>query len=110
MAVSISPTTFRRLTVAVAISLAVIVVTGAAVRLTSSGLGCPTWPRCTDHSLVAPASYHALVEFVNRVITSLVGVFVALVAVGSLLRRPRRADLTWLSWSLVAGFLGQSVI
>jgi cytochrome c oxidase assembly protein subunit 15 len=110
MSASISPKTFRRLTVAVAVSLAVIVVTGAAVRLTSSGLGCPDWPRCTSTSLVAPASYHALVEFVNRVITSLVGVFVFLVAVGALLRTPRRPDLTWLSWSLVIGFAGQAVI
>src|SRR5580704_12602766 len=101
MSASISPQTVRRLTVAVAVSLAAIVVTGAAVRLTSSGLGCPDWPRCTATSLVAPASYHALVEFVNRVITSLVGVFVFGVAVGSLLRSPRRRDLTWLSWSLV---------
>jgi cytochrome c oxidase assembly protein subunit 15 len=110
MSATISPRTFRRLTVAVAVSLAAIVVTGAAVRLTSSGLGCPDWPRCTSTSLVPSASYHALVEFVNRVITSLVGVFVFAVAVGSLLRAPRRRDLTWLAWSLVAGFFGQAVI
>jgi heme a synthase len=110
MSATISPPTFRRLTIAVAVSLAAIVVTGAAVRLTSSGLGCPDWPRCTSTSVVAPASYHALVEFVNRVITSLVGVFVFGVAVGSLLRAPRRRDLIWLSWSLVAGFIGQAVI
>jgi cytochrome c oxidase assembly protein subunit 15 len=110
MSASISPRTFRRLTIAVAISLAAIVVTGAAVRLTSSGLGCPDWPRCTAKSIVAPDSYHALVEFVNRIITSIVGVFVFLVAVGSLLRAPRRRDLTLLAWSLVLGFAGQAVI
>jgi cytochrome c oxidase assembly protein subunit 15 len=110
MSASISATTFRRLTVAAAVLLGVIVVTGGAVRLTSSGLGCPTWPRCTDSSIVAPASYHALVEFVNRVITTAVGIFVFAVAVGSLLRAPRRRDLTWLSWSLVAGFAGQAVV
>jgi heme a synthase len=110
MSASISPVTFRRLTVAMAVALGAIVVTGAAVRLTSSGLGCPTWPRCTSTSLVAPASYHALVEFVNRVVTSLVGVFVGLVAVASLLRAPRRSDLTWLSAALVVGFIGQAVI
>jgi heme a synthase len=110
MATSVSPTTFRRLTVAVAIALGAIVVTGAAVRLTSSGLGCPTWPRCTNTSLVAPASYHALVEFVNRVVTTLVGIFVVAVAVCALLRSPRRRDLTVLSWSLVVGFAGQAVV
>jgi cytochrome c oxidase assembly protein subunit 15 len=110
MSASLSPTTFRRLAIAAAASLAAIVVTGAAVRLTSSGLGCPTWPRCTDTSLVAPASYHALVEFVNRIITTLVGIFVFAVAVGALLRTPRRRDLSWLAWSLVAGFIGQAVV
>jgi cytochrome c oxidase assembly protein subunit 15 len=107
---SVSPRAFRRLAVAAAAAMVAIVVTGAAVRLTGSGLGCPTWPRCTSTSLVAPASYHALVEFVNRVVTSVVGVFVALVAVAALRRTPRRRDLTWLAWSLVAGFAGQAVV
>ncbi len=101
---------FRRLAIAAAALLAAIVVTGAAVRLTSSGLGCPDWPQCTRTSLVAPASYHALVEFINRVVTTLVGIFVAAVAVAALLRSPRRRDLALLAWSLVAGFLGQAVI
>src|SRR5258707_3958181 len=104
---SVSPLSFRRLSVVAAVLLGAIVVSGAAVRLTSSGLGCPTWPRCTDTSLVAPASYHALVEFVNRVVTSAVGVFVAVVAVAALLRRPRRPDLTWVGWSLPAGVVRQ---
>lgn len=107
---AVAPAPYRRLAVVAAFLLGAIVVTGATVRLTSSGLGCPTWPKCTATSLVAPASYHALVEFINRVITFAVGVFVALVAAGSLLRTPRRHDLIWLSWSLVAGFCGQAVI
>jgi cytochrome c oxidase assembly protein subunit 15 len=106
----VTPTAFRRLTVVAAVAMGAIVVSGAAVRLTGSGLGCPTWPRCTDTSLVAPVSYHALVEFVNRVVTSIVGVFIALVAVAALLRAPRRRDLTLLAWSLVGGFVGQAVI
>jgi heme a synthase len=107
---AVSPAAFRRLTVAVAVAVAAIVVSGAAVRLTGSGLGCPTWPRCTDTSLVSPMSFHGLVEFGNRVVTSIVGVFVALVAVAALLRRPRRRDLTLLAWSLVAGFIGQAIV
>lgn len=106
----LSPTAYHRLTVVAAVAMGAIVVTGAAVRLTGSGLGCDTWPRCTDTSVVAPASYHALVEFINRVITTMVGVFVVVVAVAALLRAPRRRDITWLSWSLVAGFVGQAVI
>ncbi|MDQ1685460.1 MAG: heme a synthase [Frankiaceae bacterium] len=107
---TLSPTTFRRLAVVSAILLGLIVVSGAAVRLTGSGLGCPTWPRCTDTSLVAPPSYHAWVEFGNRVVTTVVGVFVAIVALASLARTPRRRDLVALSWAQIAGFVGQAVI
>lgn len=107
---AVAPVPYRRLAAVAAFLLGAIVVTGATVRLTSSGLGCPAWPKCTATSLVAPASYHALVEFVNRIITFLVGVFVALMAVGSLLTARRRRDLILLSWSLVAGFCGQAVI
>lgn len=107
---TISPAAFRRLTVVAAVLLGLIVVSGAAVRLTGSGLGCPTWPRCTDTSLVAPASYHAWVEFGNRVVTTVVGIFVAVVALASLARRPRRRDLVVLSWAQIAGFAGQAVV
>jgi len=107
---TVTPSAFRRLAVVATALLAVIVVSGAAVRLTSSGLGCPTWPRCTDTSLVAPPSYHALVEFINRVVSSAVGLVVAAVAVAALLRRPRRRDLSLLAWSLVAGFFAQAVL
>jgi cytochrome c oxidase assembly protein subunit 15 len=107
---TVSPQTFRRLAIVAAVLLAAIVVTGGAVRLTSSGLGCPDWPRCTAHSVVAPASYHALVEFVNRVVTSLVGIFVALVFVAAVRHSPRRRDLMLLAGSLIGGFLGQAVV
>src|SRR3954454_14956911 len=106
----VTPTAFRRLTVAVAVAMGAIVVTGAAVRLTGSGLGCPTWPRCTATSIASPVSYHGLVEFGNRVVTTIVGIFVAMVAVAAFLRSPRRRDLTVLAWSLVGGFVGQAVI
>src|SRR3954453_23136009 len=74
---TVTPSAFRRLAVVATALLAIIVVSGAAVRLTSSGLGFPTWPRCTDTSLVAPPSYHALVEFINRVVSTAVGLVVA---------------------------------
>src|SRR3954467_7806064 len=107
---SISPAVFRRLAVVAAVAMGAIVVSGAAVRLTGSGLGCPTWPRCTETSIASPLSYHGLVEFGNRVLTTVVGVFVVAVAVAALLRAPRRRDLTLLAWSLVAGFVGQAVV
>src|SRR3954452_25241054 len=107
---TVSPVTFRRLAVFAAVAMGLLVVSGAAVRLTDSGLGCDTWPRCTATSIVAPASFHGVVEFGNRVLSSVIGVYVGAVAVAALLRRPRRHDLTLLAWSLVGGFFAQAVV
>ena len=87
-----------------------ITVSGAAVRLTGSGLGCSDWPTCEDNRIVAPFEYHAMIEFVNRTVTGLVSVAVILAVLGSLLRDPRRRDLTWLSLGLVGGVIGQIVL
>lgn len=106
----LSPRAYQRITLAAALALAFIVVTGAAVRLTGSGLGCSDWPTCEQDQFVAPLEYHAMVEFVNRTITGLVSVAVALAVLGSLLRTPRRRDLTWWSLGLVAGVVGQIVL
>jgi heme a synthase len=106
----ISPSTYHRVTLFAVLALAFIIVTGGAVRLTGSGLGCPDWPTCTEGRLVAPMEYHAMVEFVNRAVTGLVSLAVMLAVLGSLLRRPRRRDLTWLSVGLVAGVAGQIVL
>ena len=106
----LTPRAYQRVTLAALVALAFIVVTGAAVRLTASGLGCPNWPTCDDGRIVAPLEYHAMVEFVNRTVTGLVSVAVMLAVLGSLVRRPRRRDLTWLSLGLVAGVLGQIVL
>ncbi|HWC11709.1 MAG TPA: COX15/CtaA family protein, partial [Acidimicrobiales bacterium] len=106
----LSPAAFRRITFLATLALAFIIVTGGAVRLTGSGLGCPDWPTCAEDRVVAPWEYHAMVEFVNRTITGLVSVAVILAVLGSLLRRPRRRDLTWLSLGLVGGVVGQIVL
>src|SRR5439155_10696828 len=106
----LSPSGYRRVTLVAVGALAFIIVTGGAVRLTGSGLGCPDWPTCEQHRLVAPAEYHAMVEFVNRVVTGIVSVAVILAVLGSLLRRPRRRDLVWLSAALAAGVVGQIVL
>ena len=107
---TLSPPAYRRITLFALLALAFIVVTGGAVRLTGSGLGCPDWPTCAENRVVAPWEYHAMVEFVNRTITGLVSVAVMLAVLGSLIRRPRRKDLLWLSIGLVAGVLGQIVL
>jgi cytochrome c oxidase assembly protein subunit 15 len=90
----------------------VIVVTGAAVRLTSSGLGCPEWPNCdTGHlSPHGTTGFHGAIEFVNRTFTGLVSILVIVAVLGSLIRAPRRRDLVWLSAGLVVGVLAQIVL
>lgn len=106
------PAAYRRITWFSLVALGFIVVTGAAVRLTGSGLGCPSWPNCEPGSLVPrdATSTHAVIEFVNRTITGLVSVAVALAVAGSRFRQPRRRDLTLWSWSLVAGVVAQIVL
>jgi len=104
------PKTYRAITFASLVSLAAIVVTGALVRLTDSGLGCSDWPRCNDDKIIDVSSTHAAVEQINRLFTGVVSVAVILAVAGSLIRSPRRKDLTWLSLSLVIGVIGQAVV
>jgi cytochrome c oxidase assembly protein subunit 15 len=106
----IAPATYRRITLAALALLVLIVVTGAGVRLTGSGLGCSDWPNCTDTTFVATDDLHAQIEFGNRMLTGLVSVAVALAVLGSYLRPPRRRDLIGLSWGLVGGVLAQIVL
>jgi cytochrome c oxidase assembly protein subunit 15 len=106
----LSPARYRSITVAAFASLCFIVVTGAAVRLTGSGLGCDDWPNCNNERLIDVSSTHAAIEQVNRLITGVVAICVILAVLGSLLRAPRRRDLTWLSVGLVAGVIGQIVL
>jgi cytochrome c oxidase assembly protein subunit 15 len=108
--VRISPGRYRTITAVALGLLMVIVVTGAAVRLTGSGLGCDDWPRCNDQQLVDVSSSHAAIEQVNRLFTGLVALAVILAVLGSLWRQPRRRDLTWLSLGLVGGVIGQIVL
>ncbi|MEP7113348.1 MAG: COX15/CtaA family protein [Ilumatobacteraceae bacterium] len=105
-----TPAEFHRICVSALVLVAVIVVTGAAVRLTGSGLGCNDWPNCNDSKLVDVSSQHSAIEQVNRLFTFVVGLAVVLAALGAWLRRPRRRDLLWLSTALVAGIPAQGVV
>jgi cytochrome c oxidase assembly protein subunit 15 len=107
---TVSPRAYQRITLVAAWSLAAIIVTGAVVRLSGSGLGCPDWPTCDKNSIVAPLSWNPMVEFVNRVITGIVSVAVIGAVLASLRRRPFRRDLVWLSLSLVLGVIAQIVL
>ena len=95
-----------------AFSLAAIIVTGAGVRLTGSGLGCPSWPNCTAGSLTPTkeVGVHGIIEFVNRMVTGIVSVAVIVAVLGSLVRTPRRRDLVWLSGGLVLGVIAQALL
>ena len=106
----LSPRAYRRITLLALLAQVFITVSGAAVRLTGSGLGCSDWPTCENNRVVAPFEYHAMIEFVNRTVTGLVSVAVILAVLGSLLRSPHRRDLTWLSLGLVGGVIGQIVL
>ena len=106
----VSPAAYRKITVGALALLALIIVSGGAVRLTGSGLGCSDWPACENDQLVAPLETHAMIEFINRLITGLVSAIVIAAVLGSHWRVPRRTDLVWLSWGLVAGVLAQIVL
>jgi heme a synthase len=88
---------------------ALIVMTGAGVRLTGSGLGCHDWPRCSDQSLT-PQTGHGFIEFGNRMVTTPVALAAIACLVLALLRRPYRRDLTWLGAGLVIGVVAQAVL
>ena len=110
---SISAQTHRRLAFAALVLLVLIVFTGSAVRLTGSGLGCPTWPKCTETSIHSELDTHGVIEFGNRVLTSLVSAGAIAAALGSFLRRPLhplRRDLAWIGLLLPLGVLVQAVI
>ena len=89
-----------------------IIATGGAVRLTGSGLGCPTWPTCTADSLIPTEEldYHSLIEFGNRLMTGVVGV-VALVLFVLVWRiRAERRDLFTLAFIVGAGVVAQAIV
>jgi cytochrome c oxidase assembly protein subunit 15 len=86
-----------------------IIVTGAGVRLTGSGLGCHDWPRCSDQSLT-PQDGHGFIEFGNRMVTTPVAIAAIACLVLALLRRPYRRDLTLIGAGLLLGVVAQAVL
>jgi cytochrome c oxidase assembly protein subunit 15 len=107
-------TVLRRLAWATLVANLLLIVTGGAVRLTGSGLGCPTWPRCTDRSFTPHGTIgpHQLVEFGNRTLTFvLVAIAVAtFVAARQAARQQHRPDLLRLSVLLACAIPAQAVL
>ena len=92
---------------------ALLVLTGGAVRVTGSGLGCPTWPECTSDSYTpvagqAEGALHAWIEFGNRLLTFLL--FFTAVAMVVIVIRAARKDLRLLAISQIAGIFGQAIL
>jgi len=106
---TLTPANYRRLAYIALAAVTLIVLTGAAVRLTGSGLGCPDWPKCYGKAL-PPLSAHALIEFGNRTLSGLVGVLAVAVAVLAFFRRPFRRDLAVLAAALPLGVIAQAVL
>jgi cytochrome c oxidase assembly protein subunit 15 len=105
----------RTLAIANVVAQAGIAVTGSIVRVTQSGLGCPTWPDCQHGSLVPIADptagqAHQWIEFSNRLLGGAVGVLSVLVLLGALLARPRRRRPILLALTMPAGVVLQALI
>lgn len=89
-----------------------IILTGGLVRLTGSGLGCDTWPRCSTESLTptSESSGHAFIEFGNRTLTGVL-LLIAFFALYAVYRKAsNRADLKQLAWVQLGGILVQAMV
>lgn len=88
----------------------VIVLTGAAVRLTGSGLGCPDWPTCFHNRISGSWSIHPLIEYTNRMVTITLVILAGVTFLAALVRDPRRRDLVALSAALILGVVADAVL
>src|SRR3954463_2697851 len=106
----ISPSLYARITTITLALLGLIVFTGAAVRLSGSGLGCPTWPECRGAVLQTELDTHGAIEYGNRLLTGVVGVGAVLAFLTAFLRRPFRRDLAILAALMPLGVVAQAVL
>lgn len=105
----ITPRAYARVALVALAALSLIVLTGAGVRLTGSGLGCPDWPKCYGQN-VPPLDTHAVIEYGNRIFTGFVGIAVIAASVLAWLRRPFRWHLAFFGALLPLGVVGQAVL
>ncbi|CAL9316611.1 COX15/CtaA family protein [Streptomyces sp. SudanB182_2057] len=106
------PRTVRRAALTALVMSVVIVVTGGAVRLTGSGLGCPTWPTCTDDSLTTTRAmgFHGIIEFGNRMLTYVLCAAVGWAIIAARSEKPWRRGLTRLGWAQFWVVMGNAVL
>ncbi len=107
-----SPRTVQRAALAALVMAVVIVVTGGAVRLTGSGLGCPTWPKCTAGSLTNTSAMgiHGYIEFGNRMLTYVLCAAVGWAIIAARSEKPYRRSLTRLGWTQFWVVMGNAVL
>jgi len=105
----ISPERYAQVTAVALGALALIVLTGAGVRLTGSGLGCPDWPKCYGGA-TPPLESHAVIEYTNRLLTGFVGFAVIAAAILAFFRRPYRWHLAMFGALLPLGVIGQAIL
>jgi heme a synthase len=106
---TITPERYAQVTLVALAALSLIVLTGAAVRLTGSGLGCPDWPKCYGGT-VPPLETHAVIEYGNRLLTGFVGFAVIAASLGAWFRKPFRGHLALFGALLPLGVLGQAIL
>ena len=106
---NVTPERYRRVTLLALAALSLIVLTGAGVRLTASGLGCPDWPKCYGRT-VPPLDSHAVIEYGNRLLTGIVGFAVIAASLLAWFRRPFRRHLAILGALLPVGVIAQAIL
>ncbi len=106
------PRTVRRAALVALVMSVVIVVTGGAVRLTGSGLGCPTWPKCTEDSLTntSEMGVHGVIEFGNRLLTYVLCAAVGWAIIAARSQKPFRRGLTRLGWAQFWIVMGNAIL
>lgn len=106
----VSAPAFRWFALASFIAMILIVLSGAAVRLTGSGLGCPDWPSCFHHYATHQWSIHSKIEFGNRLVTVLLIIVVGATFIAALRREIIRRDLIALSGLLIVGVVADAIL
>ncbi|MFE0674931.1 heme A synthase [Streptomyces sp. NPDC058867] len=106
------PRTVQRAALAALVMSVVIVITGGAVRLTGSGLGCPTWPKCTEDSInnTAEMGIHGYIEFGNRMLTYVLCAAVGWAIIAARSEKPYRRGLTRLGWAQFWVVMGNAIL